>query len=200
MIQNSEFMLDELSKHFNARLIPKDFTDNLPLLADILNGKLPPPEMRHCLKLPLGEEKVFRQLISFGYPELIGNIIKRVQIETESYDNFRSEMSYETVEWYKEVVFQLAKVVDIEVSEPDRMIYIVCPEILVELLWCPLSQFHTSVLSQLEHFNRFNDIFAIYADTSDSPPNLFVNSKAPTSFSYFIIAYIAENLNIPLSI
>jgi hypothetical protein len=38
------------------------------------------------------------------------------------------------------------------------------------------------------------------SDNAKVSDHLFINSKAPDPFSYFILAFVAENLKIPLKI
>lgn len=202
MIQDATPILDAFSTHFNSRFNTLDFIDNADKLMDILNKKVR-KDLKHAIKLPCRHNKIFNQLISFRYLELLGEIIKRVKIEHESRDNFLSEMQPEMLFLYENCLSFMVKSATIKINYANRSFDIECQQLFVELLWSPISQFHTLVLVELEHLNKMAEISTKYAEiTSDNPANnnLFINSKVSTPFSYFILAYIAENLKIPLKL
>ncbi len=202
MIQDDPIILDAFSKEFNSRFSTLDFIDNSDKLMDILNKKVK-TDIRHSILLPCGDDKIFNHLISFRYNNLISQIIKRVKIEEETIDNYLSEMQAEMVQIYSDCLLAMVNITTIEINGTNKSFDIKCPELLVELLWSPISQFHTQVLFELEHLDKLVEMNRHYMEmTSDNPvtSNLFINSKTSTAYSYFILAFIAENLNIPLKL
>lgn len=202
MIQDSVPILDIFSKHFNSRFNTLDFIDNADKLMDILNKKVQ-KGIKHSIKLPCSDDKMFNQLISFRYTELLDNIIKRVKIEDESRDNYLSEIEAGMFELYDICLSEMVQAVAVKINYANKSFDIECAELFVELLWSPIFQFHTSVLIELEHLGKMVEMSRKYMEmTSDEPAgnNLFINSKVSTAFSYFILAFVAENLNIPLKI
>jgi hypothetical protein len=201
MIQDCVPILDIFSKHFNSRFITLDFIDNADKLMDILNQKIQ-KEIKYSIKLPNKDDKPFHQLISFRYAELLDNIIKRVKIEDENRDNYLSEMEPGMLKLYEMCLSAMVQATTIKINYADKSFDIECAELFVELLWSPISQFHTSVLLELEHLGKMVEISTKYMELSSDKPgnNLFINSKVSTPFSYFILAFVAENLNVPLKL
>lgn len=202
MIQDDPIVLDAFSKEFNSRFNTLDFRDNTNKLMDILNKKSN-INIKHSLFLPCENDINFKYLVDFRYENLINQIIKRVKIEEETIDNYLSEMDCELVQVYSDCLLAMVKVTTIEINETKKSFEIKCPELFLELLWSPISQFHSQVLIELEHLDRIVTINRYYMEmTSDKPvnSNLFINSKTSTAYAYFILAFIAENLNIPLKI
>lgn len=78
------------------------------------------------------------------------------------------------------------------------------PRVLIQVIWSPISQLHTAFSVEFEHLSNMYNMTEKYLNmTSDNAKvsdHLFINSKASNPFSYFILAFVAENLKIPLKI
>lgn len=198
MIQKTESYLDDFSKHFNSRFNLSDFLEAAPLMLEIVNGKAD-YNITFVLKLPCGQQ-TFLQLIDFGYHDLLKNIIKRVTVEKEANDVYCSKIYPETFEVYKLLLCEELKLIEVELDSTLPGFVIKCPRLTQELLWSPISQFHAEVSLQLDYFNKLIDIRCQTSDRTDAIKSIYINSKVPTPYSYFIIAFLAENLGIPLKL
>jgi hypothetical protein len=199
MIQENNYMLDEFSKHFNTRFTSLDYINSVESLVSLINNKTIDQKGIN-LMLPCESNKVFQQLVDFKYSNLLKEIIKRIKIESESLEIYTSEMQDELVELYQTNLISLASRVNINENPESRNFDINCHELFAELAWSPLSQFHVEVTNQLEYFNELIDMSSKYSGIDNYTANFYINSKVATSFSYFAIAYLAENLKIPLKL
>ena len=203
MILKETLVMKEFSKRFNSKLNSLDFTEYAPRLMDIINNKVD-LNQKFKIGLPCKNENVFNQLVSFDYIELISELIKRLKIEEECYDNFLSLMEPNLIELYIDVILKMKPLTLIEANNSTLSFDVHCPELMMHLLWSPISQLHFSIQGELEHLNGGLSISKKYynltVDENKFEHNLFINSKVSTPFSYFILAFIAENLNIPLEI
>ena len=205
MIQNSAAILDEFSRYFNARLDTVNFVFHAENLKIFLNGENPLNEDCFMTMRFENNPSAFDQLIAFGYPELLYEIIKRLKIENEMLDIFRTQMSDEYIQAYNMCLKEMASMTLILIDTTNRIIKIQCMEFFIGLFWPPLSQFHTTVCSELQRLNNLITMeseSASFRKNSDAPmlrPKFYLESKASTPFFFFITAFIAENLKIPIN-
>jgi len=202
MIQDCPPILEIFYKQFNSRLNTLDFINNLGLLIDILNNK-ENKELIYSIILPCEDSVQLNQLISFRFDSLLDNIIKNIKIEEESKDNYLSEMDNELLLIYEKHIKLMIKRTTVVIDYKSNYFRIKCDELFMNLFVSPFSQLHTEVIIQLEHSIKMLEVATIPSEfeiTNTKKHNLFLNSKHSTSYSYFILAFIAENLNIPLKV
>jgi len=201
MILDNIEIIDNFSLHFNCRLTSLDFVDNVSELIALVNNK-GGEVIESAIFLPCGSAVILDQLVKFDYPNLLKEICKRVTINKELLDIYNSEMQIELVGLYVAYLRHSNQQIEIKLNPETHSFAIICQDLFVNLTISAFSQFHTEILAQLVHFNELIEKIGKYNSiTSDSnlpTDNLFINSKVPTAFSYFIIAYLAENLYIRL--
>ena len=199
MIIDTINIIDDFSLHFNCRLTSLDFIDNANGLTSYLNNKSGTIK-KSAIILPCGDGNVFNQLVNFNYSKLLNEICKRISLNEELLDIYKSEMSTELVELYNDYLKQNNKLVDIKLNPNSYSFEIICQDLFVNLTISAFSQFHTEITGQLDYFNKLIEMNSVTSDSNHYTDNLFINSKVSTAFSYFIIAYLAENLKIKLKL
>ncbi|WP_461637331.1 hypothetical protein [Labilibaculum euxinus] len=190
MILNHDNLIDDFSKHFNSRLTSLDFINNAQQLLDLLKKQ---PE-NSFMSLPCMQEEIFNQLHDFDYQALLKEICDRIILCDEFIENFTSEMQVELVTLYIAFINEFRNKLSVIPNQEKLSFDIHGSELLIDLTISSFSLFHTELTSQLDYFNQLIRLNNGYTE------NLFLNSKASTSYSYFIMAYLAENLNIKLEL
>lgn len=199
MILDNINIIENFSLHFNCRLTSLDFIDNVSELTLYLNNKNGRIK-KSVIILPCGNGNVFNQLVNFNYTKLLNEICQRINLNEELLDIYKSEMQTELLELYNDYLKQNNKLVDIKLNPDTCSFEIICQDLFVNLTISAFSQFHTELTSQLDYFNKLIEMNSLTADSNHYTDNLFINSKVSTAFSYFIIAYLAENLKIKLNL
>ena len=198
MIQHDNSMIEDFSKHFNARLNLTDFLDAAPLFTAILNKEVP-PNLVYPLTLPC-RGITFLQLRDFGYQELLDKVLRQIKIISEAQDVYCSKIDQGTFELFRDIFHDELKKAKVVEDEQQGCFVIRCSQLVMDLIWSPISQFHGEVIIQLEYFERMIQLRSISASRENAAASLYLNSKVPTPFSYFILAFVAENLGIPLKL
>lgn len=199
MILDNIKIIDNFSLHFNCRLTSLDFIDNANELTTYLNSKNGIIK-KSVILLPCSDRDVFYQLVNFNYSKLLNEICQRINLNEDLLDIYNSEMHKELVEIYNDYLKQNNKLVDIKLNPNSYSFEIICQDLFVNLTISAFSQFHTELIGQLEYFNKLIEINSATSNSKHYTDNLFINSKVSTAFSYFIIAYLAENLKIKLNL
>lgn len=198
MIQFDNAMLEDFSKHFNSRINLMDFLDAAPLFTAVLNKKVP-PNLVFPIKLPCSPS-TFAQLESFGYQHLLEKILELATVIPEAQDVYCSKIEKETFELFRALFLVELKKVKVVVDREEGYFVIRCSQLVTDLIWSPISQFHGEVTIQLEYFERMIRMKSMSASRESAIASLYLNSKVPTPFSYFILAFVAENMGIPLKL
>ncbi len=195
ILDNNQIILD-FSKHFNSRFTSLDFLNSTYILTDILNLKDIPSTY---IILPC-DKKMFEQLVDFKYHLLLEKIIKGITLEKESLEIYTSEMEEDLVLFYIDYVTSIREKTVVKTNPKNNSFEIHTSKLFLNIVISAFSQLHTELTAQLEYFNKLIEINSKYAPTENYTENLFINSKVPTAYSYFVIAFIAENLNIKLKL
>ena len=200
-IQNDILSIKVFSKHFNSTLLISDFTENVRLFIDALKKKEQP---KHKIQLPCNNIEELDTLIKFEYPELIKKLVENFKIEEECFDNCLSVMTEETLEFFQFSLSQMTRNFNISIDRSTCTIDINGPKALIAIIWSPISQVHTAFSVEFEHLSKMYKTTEKYLNmTSENykvSDHLFLNSKVSNPFSYFILAFVAENLKIPLKV
>ncbi len=197
IIENLE-MIRAFSKHFNTRITTSDYVNNSAQMVDLLNKKS--QDLKNLIVLPCEEEVIYQQLVKFRYPELLYLLSQNIFVHPEFYDIYLSDLDknlFECFLWYLDFSKKHLKV---DGRPSFNTFEITGPNLFLDITIGAFSQFHTEITSQL---NYFNGLIALNSKTSDcvtNTDNLFINSKVSTAYSYFVIAYLGENLNIKLQL
>lgn len=199
MILENINIIDNFSLHFNCRLTSLDFINNVNELTYYLNNKNETIK-KSVIILPCSDRDVFNQLVDFKYSKLLNEICQRIYLNEELLDIYKSEMQIELVDLYNDYLKHNNKLVDIRLNPNSYSFEIICQDLFVNLTISAFSQLHTELTSQLDYFNKLIEINSVTCDSANYTDNLFINSKVSTAFSYFIIAYLAENLKIKLNL
>lgn len=200
-IQNNILSINVFSKHFNSTLLTSDFTENVQLFIDAINKKEQP---LYKIQLPCNSIQELETFIAFKYPELIEKLVLNLKIEKECFDNFLSVMVKETLVFFQLALAKMIQNFNISIDKSKCTIDINAPKALIEVIWSPISQVHTTFSGEFEHLSKMYNITEKYlkmsSDNAKVGDNLFLNAKVSNPFSYFILAFIAENLEIPLKL
>jgi hypothetical protein len=199
MILDNSKIIADFSKHFNCRLTSLDFIENLGQLISLLNNKSEIIK-KSTIILSCGNEETFNQLVKFNYPKLLNEICQRIILNEELLDIYKSEMHKELVQFYNDYFKQNSKFVEINNNHQKNSFEIICQNLFVDLTISAFSQFHTELIGQLVFFNKIIEINRTTSDSNKQTDNFYIHSKVSTAFSYFIIAYLAENMNIKLKL
>jgi len=199
MILDNINIIDNFSLHFNCRLTSLDFIDNVNELTSYLNNKNGIIK-KSVIILPCSDREVFNQLVNFNYSKLLNEICQRINLNEELLDIYKSEMQTELLELYNDYLKQNNKLVNIKLNANSYSFEIICQDLFINLTISAFSQFHTELTCQLDYFNKLIEMNSVTSDSNHYTDNLFINSKVSTAFSYFIIAYLAENLKIKLNL
>lgn len=186
MIIDNNLLLEDFYRLFNSRLNPLDFVLKTMQLNNGYN-----PLQKETLLLPIHDKVIYSQLQNSNYIKLVELIIKNIKIEPSCIDVFESELDKEMVCVFKK--FLLRERVNVKIIDDNEKIYIETNDMMADLIWTPLSQFHTETVASFNHFNQF--INALNGEKE----LLFLNANAPTAFSYFIKIWVAESLGIKLN-
>lgn len=205
MILDNLPTVNEFSKHFNTRFSSLDFINNVDDLVKFLNKE--DVKSFSTIRLPC-EPKEFIQLDSFGYIRLLKLVINRIVFDPNMIEVLVSEMDINLVYAYTQYILIAKEDLRIEIDTSNCHFVISCQELFSNLLLSPISQLHTEVSAHLKHFNTLIDINSEYAYTINSEyastkpftDNLYIQSRVSTAFSYFLMAFLAEHLNIKLKL
>lgn len=198
MIDDYPQILAEFSKHFNSRFNSLDFMNNANELVNLLNGQ---KSKKQLILLSVSNQEIFKQLKKYNYQNLLYEIISRIKIEEEAHDVYTSEIGEGLFNAYEQYLIKATSLTEIIANEHDNRFELHCPSLLRDLIFNPIAQLHNEIVIQLNHFNEILGVANKYSKiTGVSGSNIFINSKVPTPYSYFVIAYLAENLNIPLTL
>lgn len=198
MIQHSTQLLDDFSKQLNSRFNLMDFLEAESLFVKFLESKTQ-SNIVYPLTLPC-DRPIFLQLANFGYRELLESLVSRMTIIDEATDVYCSKIEKETFGLFKSIVEHEVKKAKVVTDVKEGVFQIRCSQLMMELIWSPVSQFHGEVVNQLAYFERLIVAKSLTSSRTDAIASIFLNSKAPTPYSYFILAFLAENLGIPLQI
>jgi hypothetical protein len=199
MILDNSKIIADFSKHFNCRLTSLDFIENVGELLSLLNNKSETTK-KSTIILPCGNKETFNQLVKFNYSKLLNEICQRIILNEELLDIYKSEMQKELVQFYNDYLKQNSKLVEININHHKNLFEITSQDLFVNLTISAFSQFHTELIGQIVFFNKIIEINSTTSDSNKQTDNLYINSKVSTAFSYFIIAYLAENMNIKLKL
>lgn len=186
MIVDNKEILHDFYKQFNSRLTTWDFVIKYKQLKPGYN-----PRKETALILPVGNEKTYELLLSNSYPSLVENILKNIQIEKSCRDVFLSELDEGIVSLFEEFIREAS--INSKVIIHNGRITIKAYDMFADLIWSPISQFHSELTASVEYFNKYIEAFGGNKDC------LFLNANSSTSFSYFIQIWVCESLRIPLN-
>lgn len=142
---------------------------------------------------------MFNQLVKFRYTELLDAMISRIGIEDDGIEIYTSEMDAALLDFYR-IYIEAAKKKVMTGSDPASLKFTIqCPELFLDLTISLFSQLHTEVTSQLAYFNSLGEVYSKFSDKPYSE-NLYLHSRVSNPYSYFILAYLAENLGVKLKL
>lgn len=187
MITENKFLIKDFLKQFNSRLSSLDFV----LKASQMKSNYDPFQ-NQALILPVDDPIIQNQLLDSDYISLIQLIVKNIRIEPECSDVFDSEMDENLMEFY--TTFLLKESEKMKVIVNEGRIIILTNDMMADLLWSPISQFHAEIVETFRQFNQYIDALQGHKEA------LFLNANTSTAFSYFIQIWVAESLGIPLNL
>lgn len=200
-IQNDILSIKVFSKHFNSTLLTSDFTDNIQLFIDTINKN---DQSLYKIRLPCNNINELETFMAFKYPELIEKLVENLKIEEECFDSFLSVMVQDTLVFFQFALEKMTRNFNISINKSKCTIDINAPKPLIEVIWSPISQVHTAFFAEYENLYKMYKTTEKYVNmTSDNAKlgnHLFLNAKVSNPFSYFILAFIAENLGISLKL
>ena len=91
---------------------------------------------------------------------------------------------------YQSYINASKKYLKVTCEHEPKAFYIAAPDLFVNITIAAFSQLHTEVTAQLDYLNRLIAINSLTTSNSYTD-NLFINSKPPTPYSSFILAYLA---------
>lgn len=203
MIQENTEILKQFSKEFNLKILASEFERNSHIITLLLNGKLKINTVDKIV-LKFENEKVREEFERFKYVNLIEYLLSNSKIEEECIDNYLSIIDRNLFQIILSLIAEMKKHISISINNKLNTIEISCPILFREVIWYPISQIHNTMMIEYNHLKEFVDITKFYlsktSEKTDIGENLFINSKVATPFSYFILAYIGQNLGIPLKL
>jgi hypothetical protein len=199
MLLDNSKMLNDFSKHLNSRFTSLDFLNATEKLVRILNNPESDNQPYYIL-LPCHVKNLYEQLVKFKYISLLEEMINRITIDSKCHDVFISEMDNSLFQLYLEYIHSMKNYSVINLNNEEYRFEIRSTEIFVDLTIPLFSQLHNELISQLEYFNRLIEINSMTASHSNYTDNLYIQSRVSNSYSYFILAFLAENLGINLSL
>lgn len=203
MIQDNTEILKQFSKEFNLKILASEFEQNSHLITMILNGKLKINTLDKIIH-KFRSKQILEEFVKFNYINLIEYLLINSKIEEECIDNYLSIMDKNLFEIILRLLEEMKKYISVSVNDKLNTLEITCPILFREIIWYPISQIHNAMLIEYEHLSKLVGITKHYlsktSDKTDISESLFINSKVATSFSYFILAYVGQNLGIPLKI
>lgn len=185
MISSNKDILQDFYKQFNSRLTSLDFVLKFNDLRSGYN-----PRQMVSLLLPTNN-KTFEYLASNNYSELIQGILQNIHVENSCRDVFISEMNNDTLSLFEEFIKD--SISNCNVIIHDQRILINTYDMFADLIWAPISQFHSEVTGSIEYFDKYIEAFGGNKDC------LFLNANSSTAFSYFIQIWVCEIMGIPLN-
>ncbi|GAT62540.1 hypothetical protein [Paludibacter jiangxiensis] len=186
MIVDNKEILHDFYKHFNSRLTSWDFVIKYKQLKSGYN-----PREETALILPVDNEKTYEQLLSNSYPNLVEGILRNIQVEKSCRDVFLSELDEEILSLFEEFIREAS--LKSEVVIHNERIMIKSYDMFADLIWSPISQFHSELTASVDYFNKYIEA------VGGNKECLFLNANSSTSFSYFIQIWVCESLGIPLN-
>ncbi|WP_425618995.1 hypothetical protein NA78x_002722 [Anatilimnocola sp. NA78] len=174
--------------HINSRLCVIDFIYKFREL------QVPGynPHAPATLILPINQAPALTPLFESDYAALIQAVCNRVTISSHSLDAFRSELDDETVSFFIEAISVQRTRVSV-IADPARHAYVVAlPDFLSDLILPALSQMHTAVVAQCCHFAE------MIAARGGNAARIFLNARASSAFSMFILTWVANRMSVPL--
>ncbi|TSD63861.1 hypothetical protein FFF34_014935 [Inquilinus sp. KBS0705] len=196
MIIDDIEMLKAFSRHFNSRITTSDFINNSSQMVAILNKT---PESISAIWLPCDNERLYKQLVGSRYAELLYKLAQGIIIESQLRDIYLSDIDGTLFNIYIEYLEQAKRKITIKLNAENYQFQIIAPELFVDITISAFSQLHTELTAQFDIFNNLTA--GLMSESGQShPENLFINSKASTAFSSFILTYVGQSLNIKLHI
>jgi len=176
-------------EHINSRLCVKDFLDKTRELAT----KGYDPNAQATLVFPIKHGIAVKPLFDSDYAVLVRTICNRIAITPHAVDSFRSELDDSLMEFFIDAISAQSKQVSVT-PDPSRPVFLVqLPDLLSDLIIAPLSQLHSEIVENCQHFAEM--IEAVEGD----PKRLFLNARASSAFSMFVLTWVANRMHVPLA-
>lgn len=183
MIKENELFMKRLYNEFSARFCALD-------IKRVSEYDFSQNDVNSILFLPINENR--RTNIPFlfenGYHLLIIDILKNCELTDSLKEASKPFVDEKTFFGIKEA-FKIAQTLLTYVWKEDGL-YISAPEMFVDIVLYPSSQFHSNVINAFEIFKNYIDVNGFPAK------NIFLNSKSPSFFTQFSEFWIADKLAI----
>ncbi len=192
-----EFMLA-----FNSQLSTNDFLWTYAAL-NVKNPSLQ-ISLTEKDKVSLGckKKELYVALQGTEYIELLKKIIVNIRIENFAFDVFRSEMSESIIVFYNQLINHSKKNFDLIQNDQDQSFIINGDKVFLKVIENALHQLHNEILLHLDDFLRYQREYKPLIDLiekNEDSKGLLINRKVTSPFSYFVIAFLCENLNFQIN-
>jgi len=175
--------------HVNARLCVNDFIEKTRQLG--VKGYN--PNALATLVLPIRHDVAVKPLFDSDYATLIKAVCNRITITSHAIDSFRSELDDQSLAFFIDTVAIQSQQVTVKFDHSWPAFVLTLPDLLSDLVLAPISQLNTAVVENCGHFAGM--INAVGGD----PKRLFLNAKTSSAFSMFILTWVANRMDVPLT-
>ena len=182
MIINNSLVYKRLYAEFSARFCALDIkrVSNYDFRQNDRNAFL------FC-KIGTNQQTNISFLKDNGYHQLITNLLMNCELTDILKEASKPYVSEKTFDDIKETFHQAQS--HFKYVWDEAGLYISAPEMFVDIVQFPASQFHSNIIRALDTFKR-------YIEVSGSPSNLFLNSQSPSFFTQFSDFWVANKLGI----